>query len=101
MVKIINYLFFKLTFFGSQSYATEKIHEVEKSTSNVIVCALPVILLFAALDFIVFYFLERKDHNKNEIDQPINVIIPCRQVKNKSSNFSSSYSNTLAKKIIV
>lgn len=66
MVKIINYLFIKLTFFGAEPIALEKINEVEKSAPNLIVYALPVVLFFTILEFVVFYFLERKEYDKKE-----------------------------------
>ena len=66
MVKIINYLFTKLTFLAAEPIAMGKIHEIEKSAPNLILYALPVVLFFTVLEFVVFYFLERKKYDKKE-----------------------------------
>ncbi|MNQ46824.1 Fatty acid hydroxylase superfamily protein [compost metagenome] len=66
MIKIINYLFIKLSLFGAQPIAMERIHEVEKSAPNLIVYALPIVLLFTVLEFVIFHFLEQKEYDKKE-----------------------------------
>ncbi|WP_083572310.1 sterol desaturase family protein [Flavobacterium johnsoniae] len=66
MVKVISYLFTQLTFFGAQPIVIERIHEVEKSAPDLIVYALPIVLLFTVLEFVIFYFLERKEHDAKE-----------------------------------
>lgn len=66
MFAIINHIITKLTFFGAEPIAMEKIHEVEKSAPNLIVYALPIVLIFTVVEFVVFYFLEKKEHDKKE-----------------------------------
>lgn len=67
MIKIISYLFTKLTFFGAEPIAMGRIHEIEKSAPNLIVYALPVVLFFTVLEFVVFYFLEKKNTTKKRL----------------------------------
>lgn len=66
MFAIITNLFIKLSIFGANPIALEKIHEIEKSAPNLIVYALPVVLFFTILEFVVFYFLERKEFDQKE-----------------------------------
>lgn len=66
MFAIITNLFIKLSIFGADPIALEKIHEIEKSAPNLIVYALPAVLFFTILEFVVFYFLERKEFDQKE-----------------------------------
>lgn len=54
------------SFFGSAPIAMESIYEMEKSTPNLIVYALPTIVFFTIIEFIAFYFLDRKSHDNKE-----------------------------------
>ncbi|WP_306349763.1 sterol desaturase family protein [Flavobacterium sp. '19STA2R22 D10 B1'] len=65
-IKIFSSLLSKLSIFGSEPIAMERIHEIEKSAPNLIVYALPIVLIFTVIEFVVFYFLERKEYDKKE-----------------------------------
>lgn len=54
------------SFFGSAPIAMESIYEMEKSAPNLIVYALPAVAFFTILEFVAFYFLERKGHDNKE-----------------------------------
>ncbi|MBB5636405.1 sterol desaturase/sphingolipid hydroxylase (fatty acid hydroxylase superfamily) [Pedobacter cryoconitis] len=55
------------TFFGAPQIAIADIGLVEKSAPNLIVYALPAVLAITVLEFVLSYFLERKNYEGKEV----------------------------------
>jgi sterol desaturase/sphingolipid hydroxylase (fatty acid hydroxylase superfamily) len=55
------------TFFGAPKIAMADIDLVEKSAPNLVVYAVPAVLVITVLEFAVSYFLERKNYEEKEV----------------------------------
>ncbi len=55
-----------LSLFGADKIPMDLIHEVEKKAPNIIVWAVPAMVLFSALEMLISYFQDRKYYEKKE-----------------------------------